>query len=130
MEHLVLNMKPCLRSIIDRFALTGFVCAVLVWIVGCARFAQHPDPLAGWHVSLDEEPDKVIMEDSHKYLTSLSPGEMAHARLSQYFKDGTGQHALEIIIGVNGTNWRHVLFYDRDDKRIKTVKYVTGHSRS
>jgi hypothetical protein len=32
--------------------------------------------------------------------------------------------------GLNHTHWEHVLVYNKDNKRIKTIKYVSGHSMS
>jgi hypothetical protein len=46
------------------------------------------------------------------------------------FEDGTGQHAVEIRIGLDATNWRHILIYDKNDNRIKTIKYADGHYAS
>ena len=35
-----------------------------------------------------------------------------------------------IMIGVNNKVWRHVLIYDKNNMRIKTVKYVSGDYHS
>jgi hypothetical protein len=31
---------------------------------------------------------------------------------------------------LNGTAWNHVLIYDKDNKRVKVIKYVGYHYRS
>ena len=42
-----------------------------------------------------------------------------------YFENGTGEHAVNIQIfeGNKNASWQHVLIYDKDNKRIKTIKY-------
>jgi hypothetical protein len=47
-----------------------------------------------------------------------------------FFEDGTGQHAVKISIPLNGTWWAHVLIYDKNNVRIKAVKYADGTYRS
>jgi hypothetical protein len=99
---------------------------------GCSSSKPTPDPLAGFHVSslgnLDN--NKEITDDYKAYIKTLSPEEQKFATLDDYFEDGTGQHAVLITVGLNFTNWRHVLIYDKDNKRIKTIKYISGHSSS
>jgi len=111
----------------------GFALALCMMVIsGCSCSAPkpEPDPLAGWKVDLDHDPDQAIEKDYHDYIQKLPPGERERAGLIHMLEDGTGQHAIMITIGLNGTNWRHVLIYDKNDKRIKTIKYVSGHSAS
>ena len=97
---------------------------------GCTSSKPTPDPLAGWQLDFNHEPDPAIAKDYQDYIQKLSFEEKGHALpIVKYFKDGTGQHAVQITIGL-GTDWEHVLIYDKDDKRIKTIKYVSGHSYS
>ena len=49
---------------------------------------------------------------------------------TDYLEDGTGQHAITIETGDNGTDWTYVLIYNRNDKRIEATKYVSGHYMS
>lgn len=44
-----------------------------------------------------------------------------------FFQDGTGQHAVKIEIPWKGTYWNYVLIYDKENKRIKKIKYSSGH---
>jgi hypothetical protein len=44
-------------------------------------------------------------------------------------EDGSGQHAITIQVAWYGTDWAHVLVYDKDNKRVKVVRYVSGHYR-
>jgi hypothetical protein len=98
---------------------------------GCSSPKPTPDPLAGFHAFYGKL-DQSIVNDCQNYIQNLSPEEKQ--RLGPYpgspFEDDTGQHAVDIRIGINGSNWHHVLIYDKDNKRIKTIKYISGHYAS
>jgi hypothetical protein len=100
--------------------------ASICW-TGCEVFARHSSPLVGWKGDDDEQPNQVIVNDYQNYLQKLPSNERNHARVSDWVKDGTGQHAIVIELALNGTWWYHVLIYDKDNKRIKVIKYVSGH---
>jgi hypothetical protein len=52
---------------------------------------------------------------------------LARSGADLYFcEDGTGQHAVEIVIPLNGTYWTHVLVYDKSNKRVKSMKFRSG----
>jgi hypothetical protein len=120
--------------------LTSFAPALLMLMAmflfgyGCDTSKPTPDPLAGFHWSSlnNLDSNKAITDDYKSYIQTLSPEEKKYLGPSPvgFFEDGTGQHAVEMKIGLNGTNWHLVLIYDKDNKRIKTIKYVSGHSRS
>jgi hypothetical protein len=101
--------------------------AIFAWVVSCVT---HPDPVAGWQGDFNEQPNQVIVNDYQNYIQKLPSEERKYAGVNDWLKDRTGQHAIVIKIGLNGTWWRHVLIYDKDDKRIKTIKYSTGGYRS
>jgi hypothetical protein len=98
-------------------------------IFGCRCSTSKPtlDPLAGWRPA-SHSADKAIVDDYQNYIQTLSPEEKKYLGPSPagLFEDGTGQHAIQITVGINGTVWRHVLIYDKDNKRIKTIKYASG----
>ena len=115
------------------FGLALALCVVM--ISGCIYSAPKPvpDPLEGWQkdYSSPGPSDKIIEQDYQNYIQQLSPEEKGSLpNVNGYFKDGTGQHAVSIIIGINGRWWRHILTYDKDNKRIKTIKYATGYYAS
>ncbi len=85
----------------------------LVCMIGCAT--SHPDPLAGFHFSSlnNLDSNKVITDDYKDYIHTLSSEESKYAGPIHFFEDGTGQHAVQITIGINGTVWEHVLIYDK-----------------
>lgn len=106
-----------------------FLSASICW-TGCEMFASHTSPIADWKLDADHLPNQAIVKDYEDYFKKLPSGERNYAVLGQYFKDGTGQHAIVIEIALNGTDWAHVLIYDNNNKRVKTIKYVAGHYRS
>jgi hypothetical protein len=97
---------------------------------GCSSSKPAPDPLAGFRIYVNHDPDQTVTKDYQDYIQTLSPEERRRLGPIQFFEDGTGQHAIDIVIGINGRLWRHVLIYDKDDKRIKTIKYATGYYAS
>jgi hypothetical protein len=99
---------------------------------GCANQKPTPDPLTGFHVSdlQNLDSNKATTDNYKDYIQKLSPEERKFIAYTEYFEDGTGQHAVKITIGLNHTNWRRVLIYDKDNKRIKTIKYISGNSAS
>jgi hypothetical protein len=105
--------------------------AASVLAIGCASKTAS-DPLTGFYPDALYSPDshQAITDDYKNYLQTLSPEERKYAGLILFYKDGTGQHAVQIRIGLNGTSWEHILIYDKDDKRIKATKYVSGRYAS
>lgn len=107
--------------------------AGLVWTAGCAGPTRHPDPLAGWKLCPSQDPkylNKAIRADYQDYIQKLPSQERGFASYAHDFEDGTGRHAVTIIINLNGTEWTHALIYDREGKRVKVIKYISGHYRS
>ena len=89
------------------------------------QFTAHVDPLAGWQILLSrdyEKFDKAIVDDYKSYIENLPNGEKRFVGPVQFFDDGTGMHAVRIEIALNGTDWAHILFYDRENKRGKSDK--------
>src|SRR5271170_2561455 len=100
----------------------SFLFAAIIWSAGCAT----PDPLAGFHFCSSQDPhklDKAIQDDYQNYIQKLPPEERRLATYDNDFEDGTGQHAILITVGIHDTNYRHVLIYDKNNKRIKKIKY-------
>jgi hypothetical protein len=106
--------------------------ATIGLIIGCATQKTIPNPLAGWHFSsLDNlHANQVIMDDYQDYIQKLPAQKNRFISSIHFFEDGTGQHAVEIRIGVNGAWWEHVLIYDSANKRIKVTRYSRGRYRS
>ncbi len=116
---------------ITRFT-SQILLAALVWTAGCIPFVHHSDPLAGWKVLFSQDSnklDKAIRDDYQDYIQKMSPKQRNHVGPIQLFEDGTGQHAVKFEVFENNTNasWQHVLIYDKENKRIKVIKY--GYTR-
>ena len=127
-------MKTTIKKPVNSRLLNCVLFAILVLISGCIFHAHHPDPLAGWNFSSlnNFRSNKAISDDCQSYIQQLSLDEQKDLGPSpiDYFEDETGRHAVRITIGLKGTVWRHVLIYDKDDKRIETIKYASGNYRS
>jgi len=123
-------MKIQIKNSINYFGQTLVLLAASIWICGCAT--STPDPLIGFHFSSLNKlhSNKAITDDYQDYIQKLPTKEKKYAYLDLFFEDGTGQHAVKIEIPLNGTWWWHVLIYDKDNKRIKTIKYSPGGYRS
>jgi hypothetical protein len=124
-KNLIKNFAPIFLALTTMF-LFGFGCKP------SEPAPPVPNPLAGFHFSSlnNLDSNKAITDDYKDYIQKLSPKERERASPIFYFEDGMGQHAVQIRIGINGTSWEHVLIYDKDNKRIKTLKYVSGHYAS
>ena len=106
------------------------LCMMVLSGCSCTSPKPTPDPLAGFHAA-SKNPDQVIVDDYQNYLQSLSPEEKKYAGANGYFEDGTGQHAVRIEVDIEGKNaWYHILFYDKDSKRTKVIKYFKGRYMS
>lgn len=125
-----LVVRP-LRMTTARFASCALL-AVFVWIAGCSAPKLAPDPLAGWRelVGPDDKVDLTVLDDFQRYIQSLQPKEQEDAHYVHCYEDGEGQHALRFEVPVNGVDWAHVLIYDKNDKRIKVIRYVSSYYRS
>jgi hypothetical protein len=93
-------------------------------------FYSHTDPIPGWQMDFERTPHLAIEKDVQDYINHLPLKKREFVAYQEWFIDGKGQHAVRITIGSDGTNWEHVLIYDKNDKRIKVFKYISGHSMS
>jgi hypothetical protein len=102
------------------------------FVSGCSCSASKPaaDPLAGWQGDFNEQPNQIIVNDYQNYIKQLPTEEGKSVLIIGWLKNGSGQHAIKIKTGTEGPDWEHILIYDKDNKRIKTIKYLSGHSYS
>ena len=122
-------MKTQFKNPINKFA-PLFLMLVTMFLLGfgCNTSKPTPDPLVGFQRDFEFDPysnnksDKAIYADVQDYMKQEKIAGPVMA-----YKDGTGQHAINIHVGINGTSWEYVLFYDKNDKRIKVIKYADGH---
>jgi hypothetical protein len=126
-------MKTQISNSIKSFWPIFPIIAALVLAVGCAAPKPVFDRLAGFHMASLEYLDnnKTITDDYRAYIQTLSPEERKFMGPVFYFEDGAGQHAVRIEADINGTDrWYHILFYDKNNKRTKVIKYYAGRYRS
>ena len=101
-------------------------------------FARHSNPIADWkyrpfdnyappyertHYHLDQ----AIVEDYQNFIADKKKFPYPPNTITGFFEDGKGQRAVALRIGIDGTSWVYVLIYDRDNKRVKVIKYVDGY---
>jgi hypothetical protein len=101
---------------------------MFAFVGGCRTGGTQVDPLAGWHACRHQSSryfDKELQTDLEAYITSL-PGRQRDHIVGLTFCELNGQHAVRITIALNGSDWAHVLIYDKNNKRIKVVKYVSN----
>ena len=123
-------VRPLYTMRASRFTFFILMLATIAF-TGCATSKPVPDPLAGWSVAdYLVPPGEVFVKDYQGYIANLSSEERKFVGSAQFFKDGTGQHAIRLEIPLHGTWWFHVLIYDKDNKRINTIKYSPGGYRS
>jgi len=95
-----------------------------------STFARHSNPIAGWKSCAVQNPDQfppAIHDDYLAYRRKLESNIENIIISVAFYEDSTGQRAVSIELDYNGTTWTHVLIYDRNNKRIKTIKYVSGY---
>ena len=110
--------------------------AIIVVAVGCATRLE-PNPLQGWkHLGtafeIERSFDRAITKDYRDYIATLPIGEKRYVldyNIS-FFEDGTGRHAVEIAIPVDGIWWKHVLVYGADGNRVSVKRYSAGRYRA
>lgn len=110
---------------------------VLLITDGCTLLGKpDPDPLEGWKrtgSALRGNPyAKAIFDDYIMYVQSLSAKERKYvdAYNTWFYENGTGQHAIKIALAYDSTFWDHILIYDSNNRRIRTIKRFGGHYRS
>ena len=124
-----------IKIFLNRLGLTVLVTlTALVSTVGCVGwYGQRPDPLAGWTFCHSDNPvcsNKEIKEDYQKYISMLSQREQKYIGWIYFYEDSTDQHAVRITILLDGTYWNHILIYDKNNTRIRVIKYADGHYMS
>lgn len=101
--------------------------AALALCFGCSVFTHGSDPLAGWNADTGGDSDPAIKQDYQNYIAALPLKERNSVGGFSFFRDETGKHAVRFETGVRSTSWAHVLIYDKENRRIKVIKYLKGH---
>jgi hypothetical protein len=117
-----------------RIAAHFSILIALCLITGCITSIKPPapDPLVGWTFRVFD--DFAVPSDQHHYhldkaITHDYQVYIANNKLDLigairgFYEDGTGQSAVEFEAERGHSYWRFVLIYNKDNKRIKTVKF-------
>ena len=123
-------MKAPVKHFISRFGLTCLALFfTLLWTGGCATWRS--DPLAGWKVDFQHEPDRAVLSDYQQYMQQLLLNKNLYANpdIALYLSDGTGRHAINVEVFVKGKNasWHYAIIYDNNNRRVSVTKF--GYSR-
>lgn len=125
-------MKSRLESIGRYFKTIVLLLTMFMLECGCVTSKPTPDPLAGWRFSSlnNLHSNKAVSDDYQDYIQKHLAKNGSFVGSVDFFEDGTGQHAVLIKMGVNGTWWDHVLIYDKANKRINVLIHKNGGYRS
>jgi hypothetical protein len=109
--------------------------SLLVLVAGCLGTSPL-SPAAGWRHSKSDDPaklDQAIVADYQAYVQKLQAKSKGLVGGVFVFESGNGQRAITIgesFRGMIGTEWTHVLIYDKSRRRIKAMKYRSSRSVS
>ena len=112
----------------------SLACLLIVSVLGATGCTPHSDPMKDWkEVKPFSDPavPESIKQDATTFFQTLSGQERSWwvnngDFAATYWENGTGQHAVILKCPHDGECWCHALIYDRDDRRIKVLKYSTG----
>ena len=83
------------------------------------------EALKGWNATQDL-PDDTVVTDYNDYIERLPKAERPGVSDVKYYADGTGRNAVAVLVNVGGTQWTHLLVYDKQNKRTGVTKFVAG----
>ena len=82
-----------------------------------------PEALKGWKATQDL-PDDTVVTDYNAYIEKLPKAERPGVSDVKYYVDGTGRHAVAVLVNVGDTQWTHLVVYDKQNKRTGVTKFV------
>jgi len=140
------NIKVSANQLLSR-VLPVILLSLLVFGFGCIIIRPGENPLLGWKMvgstiwAAWDSPEEqnpghfpISIIDDYKDFLKHIPRTLKKTPppIFQvcYFDDENQQHAIEITIPENGIWWKYVLIYNKDNKRIRTVKYASGRYMS
>lgn len=122
--------NTAVKESINKFASLIVSGVMLLFVAGCQVHTPTPDPLAGWHFYSRTKVSQAITADYKSYIDQLPNKERKYVCDVSFFENDYGQHAVAIEVALSGVWVEHVLIYDKDDKRVKTIKYGNGRYSS
>jgi len=125
-------MRKSVQKPIYYCGLVLMLLATIIFGFKCSQTKPKPNPLEGWKHYFNAHLDKAIIDDYQGYIQEL-PAEERNV-VDDYsvepLENEEGGHAVKIEIPLKGTFWEHILIYDQNNRRIKTIKYQGGQYRS
>lgn len=82
-----------------------------------------PEALKGWKATQDLPADTVVT-DYNAYIEKLPKAERSGVADVKYYVDDAGRNAVAVLVKVSGTQWTHLLVYDKQNARIDVKKFV------
>ena len=122
-------MKTTIKQSLNHCGILLLLAAAIFSGCSCSTSKPPPDPLAGFHAA-SKNPDQAIAIDYQNYIQKLSLKKSEFVGSVNFLEDGTGLQAIDSAVGISGRWWRHVLIYDKENKRIKVVVSKTGKYQS
>ncbi|MBW8864770.1 MAG: hypothetical protein JF609_07580 [Verrucomicrobia bacterium] len=134
-------MKTRIKNSARFLSLALALSAVVLFGCRCSTSKPTPDPLAGWTFrTFDQfEPpsgqhhyhlDKTISDDYQDFIAKNKLSLVG--AITGFYEDMTGQHAVrfEAIPPDAYSSWTYVLIYDKQNHRVKIIKYDEHRYRS
>ena len=84
-----------------------------------------PEALKGWKATNDLPADTVVT-DYNDYIEKFPKAERPGVSDVKYYVDDTGRNAVAVLVVAEGTQWTHLLVYDRTNRRTSMTKFVSG----
>jgi hypothetical protein len=104
----------------------------------CAAPKPEPDPLSGWTFRAFDEysvpgkeghyhVEKSVTDDYEAFIKTNNL--KVFGAITGFFEDGTGQRAVEFeaFPGEPNASWSYVLIYNKENRRVKVIRY--GYKR-
>ena len=117
-----------------RICFVALAAIIVCTCYGCATY--HVSPLKNWRgiTTFDHAPvPDAIRQDALAYFQTMPPGERPPTDdlgMVTYLEDGTGQHAVVVDAPRDGERWQYALIYDRNNWRVKVLRYSVGSYQS
>ena len=99
---------------------------------GCASILLHINPLKDWTpvaMLADASIPATIRQDAMTYIQQLPKSARNSAQMEsnlEYWEDGAGQRAVVLNSSCDGQRWQYALIYNRNNQRVKVLRYSVG----
>jgi hypothetical protein len=128
-------MRCIARNVAGSYIIALALCAAVFFGCRCSPSKPATDPLAGWTYKplpgwelppLGHNTNHLDGSITKDYQTFIGDHHLTARPVTGYFEDSTGQHAVQFDAFApeeENVEWTYVLIYDKNDKRVKVVKF-------